>query len=166
MIFATLGNEHRRFARFEKAVEIIANTFPDEEVIFQFGHSQGLESTSNVKNIKFLDRQSFQHSLSTCRVLFTHAGAGTLLQAVELGLKPVVFARRSFHNEHLNDHQMDICNEFTNLGLCYGVSHPEEVSEIIDDSTSRFRRSDGSFRQATTNNEFLESVKSSVLSRI
>ena len=55
----------------------------------------------------------FKEKLNNSRVVITHAGAGTLLQCMESNIVPLVMPRRYELHEHLNNHQLEILNEFS-----------------------------------------------------
>jgi UDP-N-acetylglucosamine transferase subunit ALG13 len=47
----------------------------------------------------------------------THAGVGTVIGLIESGIFPVVVPRRSAHGEHVDDHQEEISELVSHLGI-------------------------------------------------
>ena len=168
LIFATVGNDHRRFVSFERAVEHLARSYPEEHILFQHGHSNPLSvAGSRIENHKFLDRATFSKLITGSDVLFTHAGAGTLLQAVEASQKPIVMARRSELSEHINDHQLDILQEFSLMQLCYPVSTPEQAQQAFEQERNGARKAEAAPSAASsTSRVFLDQVSAVVASAL
>ena len=79
----------------------------------------------NFKNYKFISRKEFENNLLKARFVITHAGAGTLLQCFEKNIFPLVLPRRVEFKEHVNNHQLDILNEFNDQNLCLNIENLE-----------------------------------------
>ena len=123
MIFVTVGNEHRQFKRMSSLVVTLSRLYAGD-IIFQHGHTKKDEILSfcpNVHLIQFMPRDDFLENMQLANYFITHAGAGTLLQAAQNSIKPLVLARRKCYNEHLNDHQIDILTEFKEQNLCVDI---------------------------------------------
>ena len=126
MIFATIGNDHRDFKRMINLLKLLANELPKEEFIIQSGHSTIPKKVpKNFKNYKFITRKEFENNLLKARFVITHAGAGTLLQCFEKNIFPLVLPRRVEFKEHVNNHQLDILNEFNDQNLCLNIENLE-----------------------------------------
>ena len=131
MIFFTVGNEYRNFQRMTNLVTEISPEFPKEEIFYQFGHSLlNNEFSKNVTSQRFLPREQFERLITNSRLVITHAGAGTLLKCFEQNICPLVLPRRLELNEHLNNHQLDILNEFCKQNLCINIDKLN-IQEII-----------------------------------
>lgn len=73
--------------------------------------------------------------VATSDVIVSHAGVGSALQILDMGKCPVIFAREKSHNEHIDDHQRQIAQELSAMGLAI-YKNPEslEWSDIEDAS--------------------------------
>ena len=134
MIFCTLGNDSHRFARFEEIVDNLSTSLPkNETIIFQHGYSNPVIK-KNITNYQFIDPITFKKHLEQASLVYSHGGAGTLLRCAELQIIPYVLSRQKVHNEHINDHQKEIVNQFYEMGLIFDLSKnsQNQVKQKID----------------------------------
>ena len=161
MIFATVGNDHHQFKRFSNAVDLIASAFPAHTIFYQHGYTcDGLPSAPNIVLSKFISRGEFDQNLRDCDLLFTHGGAGTLLQAAELKKTVIAMGRRGDLREHLNDHQFDTITAFEELGFCRALQAEDQVVEIFTDSLSSTRKKGDTTTHET--NRLIQAIASSI----
>ena len=135
MIFATLGNESREFKRLVDLLLFISRNLSKEEIFFQNGHTAiNSKTPENLKFHKFISKEMFKEKLNNSRVVITHAGAGTLLQCMESNIVPLVMPRRYELHEHLNNHQLEILNEFSKKNLCINIDKmkKKEILNILN----------------------------------
>tara|TARA_X000000950_G_C13845726_1_gene632240 strand:- start:301 stop:792 length:492 start_codon:yes stop_codon:yes gene_type:complete len=159
MIFITIGNEYRNFQRMNDLVIFLANKLPQEEFIFQYGHSEiEKQIPKNIKIHKFISRTEFKINLTNAKFVITHAGAGTLLQCFEKNIIPFVLPRRAELNEHLNNHQLDILNQFFEKKLCVNIDKIEakEVFKMINNLNPTIKKS------SFLNQKLLKKLKKSI----
>ncbi|KQU28319.1 hypothetical protein ASG69_09845 [Rhodococcus sp. Leaf225] len=68
-------------------------------------------------------------------VVVSHAGVGSAMQIMDIGMSPVLVAREQIHNEHVDNHQLQIARELALLGL---ATHrqPEKLvwSDLVEAS--------------------------------
>ena len=163
MIFATLGNDRRSFVRFANIISRLQEE-SDMPIFFQHGHTRFVSTSPNVTAVPFIDRKHFSGMLSSSQIVFTHAGAGTLLQCSDLSVIPFVLPRLSMYGEHVNDHQVETLAQFASLGLAIPVEYPAAVknfSRIL--ATHRdYVLSTGS-REKSNKDKFLTKFKQCVL---
>ena len=136
MIFVTIGNDGRHFERLlDRIGELIKEDFDD--IFVQFGNSRNSLKTSN-KVKAFYNRDEFSSLLKDSDLIFTHAGAGTLLQIAQLGKFPLVVPRLKKYKEHINNHQVDIASEFEKKGLCKTIYNINDLDlSLISDIKHR-----------------------------
>ena len=58
----------------------------------------------------------FNKCIDDCDILITRGGVGTILDGLKKGKKIIAFPRLSEFQEHVNDHQVEIINEFYECG--------------------------------------------------
>ncbi|MHC4521234.1 MAG: glycosyltransferase, partial [Planctomycetota bacterium] len=88
MIFLTVGNWHRGFDRLVKAVdELRDGEVITENVVAQIGAGQ--YKPTRLQTLEFCSPTEFGEIMGQARLVITHAGVGTVAQAVMRG-KPVV----------------------------------------------------------------------------
>jgi UDP-N-acetylglucosamine--N-acetylmuramyl-(pentapeptide) pyrophosphoryl-undecaprenol N-acetylglucosamine transferase len=114
-VFVTLGTI--KPYQFGRLVEHLAAVLPPHvEVVWQLGVTQpppGLRGTVH----QFMSSSEFIQETRRADVVITHAGVGTVIGLIEAGIFPVVVPRRSAHMEHVDDHQEEIAELVTNLGI-------------------------------------------------
>jgi UDP-N-acetylglucosamine--N-acetylmuramyl-(pentapeptide) pyrophosphoryl-undecaprenol N-acetylglucosamine transferase len=102
--------------RFDRMVDAVRSCLrPDDEVIWQLGVTTRSDLEGEVNDQ--LNAAGFAEAARTCDVVVTHAGVGTILQLLDDGKLPVVFARRADLGEHVDDHQQQILGRLLTLGL-------------------------------------------------
>jgi UDP-N-acetylglucosamine--N-acetylmuramyl-(pentapeptide) pyrophosphoryl-undecaprenol N-acetylglucosamine transferase len=100
--------------RFDRMVDAIQKCLrPGDEVIWQLGVTTRTDLGGEVEDQ--LDAARFREAAKD--VVLTHAGVGTILQLLDDGKFPVVFARRAELGEHVDDHQEQILGRLLALGL-------------------------------------------------
>ena len=122
MIFATIGTDYHDFKRMHEMLILLSKELTKEKFIYQYGHSNIKQPIpKNLLVRKFISREEFEYNLLNSSFVITHAGAGTLLQCLEKNVYPLVLPRRVEFKEHLNNHQLDILDEFEKQNLCINM---------------------------------------------
>ena len=112
MILVTLGTQDKPFTRLlEKIDELIEKKIIKDKVIVQAGHTK--------------------YSSSNMEILITHAGVGTIFDALKKDKKIIAIPRMSKYKEHGNDHQLQIVEEFSKLGFIIPVYEMDELEQSL-----------------------------------
>jgi UDP-N-acetylglucosamine transferase subunit ALG13 len=104
-LFVTLGTIYPY--RFDALVDAILLTgLADSQTVWQLGTTtrRGLPGTA----VSQMGAAEFEDCARAADVVITHAGVGTIMHLLEMGLFPVVVPRRAKRNEHIDDHQAQI----------------------------------------------------------
>jgi UDP-N-acetylglucosamine--N-acetylmuramyl-(pentapeptide) pyrophosphoryl-undecaprenol N-acetylglucosamine transferase len=116
---------------FERLVRrLLAILPPDAEVLWQTGDTDvsGLGITGH----HAIPERELTQAIREADVLVAHAGVGTALAALEVGKCPVLVPRRLAHNEHVDDHQIQIAGELDGRGLALSVDADElELEHLL-----------------------------------
>ncbi|MFK3588062.1 glycosyltransferase [Lactobacillus sp. 23-2] len=106
MIFVTVGTHEQPFNRLiEKMDELVANGDIKEKVVIQYGFS-----TYDAKHCEMHKMMSFdemQQTFKNARIIITHGGPSSFVEALQYGKVPIVVPRQLKFNEHVNNHQVD-----------------------------------------------------------
>lgn len=118
-IFITLGSQKFQFNRLLKAVDELCEKGAVEakDVFAQIGYSDYLPENFNYK--KFLDRDEFSKEMGKAKIVITHGGTGAIIGAVKKGKKVIAVPRLAKYGEHVDDHQLQLIEQFKNLNLIY-----------------------------------------------
>lgn len=126
MIFITLGSQKFQFNRLLIEIdELIDRGCIKEEVFAQIGYSDYYPKRFKFK--KFLDRSEFSHLIESSDILITHGGTGAIINGVKKNKKVIAAPRLKQFGEHVDDHQIEIVKQFTELNL---ISHVESMKDL------------------------------------
>ena len=132
MIFVSLGTNDKSFKRlldeFEKQLKL-GNI--KDEVIVQSGFTK--YNSKRMKIIDLMSMKEFEHYIKSCDLLVTHGGVGTILDGLKLGKKIIAFPRLSEYLEHVNNHQVEIIDEFCKEGYIL-TGEISSLKDIINNS--------------------------------
>ena len=125
MIFVTVGSQKFQFNRLLKEIDkLIEDKVIKEEVFAQIGVSDYIPK--NYKYTKFLNSEEFNNNLKKCDMVITHAGTGVIVNAVKLEKKVIALPRLEKYGEHVDDHQIQLIDEFKELNFIEPVYEIEE----------------------------------------
>ncbi len=131
MIFVTLGSQKFQFNRLlielDKLVEEkkICN-----DIFAQIGYSD--YKPKNYEFKEFLDREQFAEFMDKCDTVITHGGTGAIVGAVKRDKKVIAVPRLAKFGEHVDDHQLQIIDQFTNMNFIVGVKDTNEIYEALE----------------------------------
>lgn len=124
MIFVTTGSQKFQFNRLLKEVdELVEKKVICESVFAQIGYSD--YKPVNYAYTDFLNQQEFVEKLLGCDMVITHGGTGVIIRAVKNGKKVIAVPRLVKYGEHVDDHQIQLLNQFEGMNLicaCYDIS--------------------------------------------
>ena len=132
MIFVTLGSQKFQFNRLLKAVDELDT---DEEIFAQIGYSD--YRPQNYKYKEFLDREEFAAWEQKADIVITHGGTGAIIGAVKKGKKVIAVPRLAKYGEHVDDHQIQLIEQFRNLNLIYACVNGDlqKALEVVKKTT-------------------------------
>lgn len=134
MILVTLGTQDKSFERLLREVEkLIDKKIIREEVIVQAGYTK--YSTDKMKILASLPNDEFEKLISSCSVLITHGGVGSIFDGLSHGKKIIAVPRLSKYKEHANDHQIQVVTELGKEGYllsCLEVKDLEKTWKKLD----------------------------------
>lgn len=128
MIFVTLGTQDKHFSRLLEAVEKLNI---EEKIIAQTGST---DFKSNKMEIhRYMSAEEFEKYVKDARVIITHAGVGTIILGLKFHKKMIVAARRKEYKEHVNDHQMQILDNFSKEGYILPLYEFDNLEKLINE---------------------------------
>ncbi len=130
MIFITLGSQKFQFNRLLKAVdELVENGVIDEEIFAQTGYSD--YEPKNYKFKQFLDRDEFAEITEKSDIVITHGGTGAIIGAVKKEKKVIAVPRLKIYGEHVDNHQLQIVEQFDKLGLILKCDDCAKMGDLL-----------------------------------
>ena len=130
MIFVTVGSQKFQFNRLLKAVDEQVETGQITDLIFaQIGASDYKPQHFNYKD--FLDRNEFEKWIDKADIVITHGGTGAIIGAIKRGKKVIAVARLEKYGEHVDDHQMQIIEQFSERDFICECQDCNKIAEAI-----------------------------------
>ncbi len=131
MIFVTLGTQDKPFERLIKAVEeqVIRGNIKDE-VIVQAGFTK--YKSEKIKILEYIPIDEFEKYIKQADIIITHAGVGSIIMALENNKKVIAGARLKQYGEHVNDHQLQILDNFSENGYILKLDRFEDLDKVLE----------------------------------
>ena len=137
--FVSVGNATQPFNRLIKAVLKIAPKLP-QAVVVQHGNTLFPEAGGCIAR-PFMEMGEFGQYVAQADLLILHAGAGSVIHAVQAGKVPVVMPRRAKYGEHVDDHQLEFARALAEAGKVVMVEEPEDLIGAVEEAMKRQRMS-------------------------
>lgn len=130
MIFVTIGTQDKKFNRLLEAVDKLDI---DEKIIIQAGTTEFTSSKpkEKVEVYQFISKEDFNKYMNEANQIITHAGVATIIQGLKLHKKMIVAARLKKYKEHVNDHQLQILENFSKQGYILPLNNFDDLEELI-----------------------------------
>ena len=133
MILVTLGTQDKAFVRLLQNIDDeIKKGNIKEKVIVQAGYSITKYQSDNMEMFDLIDREEFNKLVSDCSLLITHGGVGSILTGLQKNKKVIAMPRLAKYKEHINDHQVQIVNEFSKKGYILAYNENDKLSDILE----------------------------------
>ncbi len=108
MIFVTVGTHEQPFNRLVEYMDKWAYEHC-EEVVIQTGFST--YEPQKAKWQKLFPYDEMIENVDKARIVITHGGPSSFIMPLQVGKIPIVVPRKHEFNEHVNDHQVEFCNQ-------------------------------------------------------
>lgn len=130
MILITLGTQDKEFKRLLDMVQKeINNGNIKDKVVVQAGHTK--YESKDMEIFDLIDREKFSNLISECDILITHGGVGSIITGLQKEKKVIVAPRLAKYNEHMNDHQMQITENFTKKGYILPLYENDDLGKVL-----------------------------------
>lgn len=129
-IFATVGSTEYPFDRLLIALDKIKeNGNVQDEIIAQTGTST--YKPVNYEYFHWCTTEEIYHHFEESRIVITHAGTGSIINALYAGARVITVPRLLKYKEHNDDHQLEIASEFHRRELVKMVKDLDQLEQII-----------------------------------
>jgi len=132
LIFIILGSQKFEFNRLLEEIDdlIEMGIFKDEEIVAQTGHST--YKPKHFKTIAFLEKDQFLEKIKQSDLVITHGGASAIISSLKYGKKIIGVARNQQYAEHIDNHQVEIIENFASKRYIIGVCDLSELQAAIN----------------------------------
>ena len=130
MIFISVGSQKFQFNRLLAEIDrLIENNTITDEVFAQIGNSD--YKPRNYKYVDFMTQDDFNKLIEKSDIIITHGGTGVIINSIKKGKKVIAIPRLSKYKEHVDDHQIQLINEFKVLNLIEAIHEVDELEKAI-----------------------------------
>ena len=137
MIFVILGTQDKKFTRLLDAIQkkiAEGKISKKEDIIVQAGSTK--YKSKDMKIIDYMAPKEFEEYIDKADVIVCHAGVGTILTALKKGKRIIAAARLKQYGEHVNDHQLQILDNFTAEGYILALDDLDKIDLLLKQAKS------------------------------
>lgn len=130
MVLITVGTQKQSFDRL---FELVRNSkeLKKEELVVQRGYTK-CNNSKRIKAFDFISLEDMEKYICESDLIISHGGVGTIFSAIKKGKKVIAVPRLSKYGEHINDHQIEICEELEKEGyIIYYKDDIDNIDELI-----------------------------------
>ncbi len=142
MVLVTVGTQKQSFDRL---FNLIRNSkeLKKEELVVQRGYTK-CNNSKRIKAFDFIPLDQMEDYISKADLVISHGGVGTIFSAIKKGKKVIAVPRLAKYGEHINDHQIEICEALEKEGyILYYKDEIDDFDELIKKAkTSNFEKYD------------------------
>jgi UDP-N-acetylglucosamine--N-acetylmuramyl-(pentapeptide) pyrophosphoryl-undecaprenol N-acetylglucosamine transferase len=131
----SLGSERFPFERAVVGAERVLDGF---DVYWQTGSTKVERDGTHLP--QWVPADALRQAFRDADVVITHGGVGSALVALSEGKVPIVLARRANRGEHIDDHQLEVCELLADRGLAVCADPDELSSEHIAEAAAKVAR--------------------------
>lgn len=163
MILVTLGTQDKSFVRLLEALQkqIDLGNIKDK-VVVQAGYTKF--KSKDMEIFELIPMEKFDDLIKSCDILITHGGVGSIITGLKNDKKVIAAARLKKYNEHTNDHQLQIIENFDKAGYILKLDDFDKLGDIVN-SAKKFKPN--KYKSNTKNmiklvDEYIESKPSKI----
>ena len=130
MIFVTLVTQDKPFKRLLKEVdECIEKGIIKDKVIVQAGFTK--YKSDNMTIYDYLSMDEFEEYMNKADLIICHGGVGSIIGGLKKKKRVIAAPRLAKYKEHVNDHQIQIIDNFIKREYIVGVRDVSELPEAL-----------------------------------
>lgn len=126
MILVTLGTQKQPFTRL---LDIIENSKIKEKIIVQAGHTK--YQSKKMEIFDFIDYKEMEELIDKADIIITHGGTGSIVTPLKKGKKVIALARLEKYGEHVDDHQIQIVDTFSEVGYIMKINENDNIEKLV-----------------------------------
>ena len=149
MILVTVGTQKQSFDRL---FDLIRNSkeLKKEELIVQRGYTK-CNNSKRIKAFDFIPLDEMEEYISKADLVISHGGVGTIFSAIKKGKKVIAVPRLEKYGEHINDHQIEICEALENEGY---ILYYKDGVDSLDDLIKKAKNTN--FEKYDSNDNYIQ----------
>ncbi len=161
MVFVTVGTQNQQFTR---VIDYVINSkeLASEQVIIQAGNTKYVKEydKNRISIYDFLISEEYAKCIENCNMLITHGGVGSIFAGILNKKKVIAIPRLSKYHEHVNDHQLEICEKLYNEGYIFYLKKDEESLKKFDELVKKIKKTE--FKEYVSDNKYLDILEKEI----
>lgn len=153
MILVTLGTQKQQFTRLLNYLEKLDLK---DKIIVQAGHTK--YQSKKMEIFDFIDYEKMDNYVKQADLIITHGGTGSIIGPLKKGKKVIACARKEKYKEHVDDHQEEIVNIFSEEGYILKLDENDDLNQLIKVSKN-FKPK----KFISNNNNFINKLKNEII---
>ena len=130
-IFVTLGSQKFQFNRLLQALDDLMEQQTGSDSVFaQTGYSD--YQPKHYPFRQFLYREEYAAEMGRADIVITHGGTGAIIGAVKQEKKVIAVPRLAKYGEHVDDHQLQLVEQFRELNLICECQDCQKLGEALE----------------------------------
>ncbi len=94
----------------------------------------GTKYTSDkMKILGLIPNEELTKYTKKANYIICHGGVGSIVSSIKVGKKVIAVPRYEKYGEHVNDHQLQIVDSFTEQGFICGIKEVSELEKAISE---------------------------------
>ena len=131
-VFVITGTQKFPFNRLIQSVDQLAepgHILEDADITAQSGAAT--VRTKHMHCIPFLSPEEMSGYTNAADLVITHGGTGAIMESLQAGKPVIAVARLSKYGEHVDDHQMEIVDQFTKDNYVIGLHETNDLEQAV-----------------------------------
>ncbi len=153
MVLVLVGTQKQDFSRLFKEIEE-SNELKNEKIVAQSGYTK--YESEKIQCIPFILHDEIIEKTRQADFIICHGGVGTIFDSLYQKKKILAMPRLKKYGEHVNDHQIEVCNKLQEEGYILCVNDGDSLDEKI----KLLRKT--SFKEYINNNKFIDILKEEI----
>lgn len=153
MIFISVGTQKQSFRRLFHMVEESKLT-QNQRIIAQTGYTEFM--STKIETIPFMSIELYKKYIADSDIVICHGGVGTIFDALYAGKKVLAVPRLSKFDEHVDNHQIEVCDELEKEGY---ILYLKEY-DLFDDVMKKLLETD--FKKYVPNEDYLDILRKEI----
>lgn len=161
MVLVILGTQLQSFARI---IDYVVNSkeLEKENIVIQAGNTKYEKKydKDRIKIIDFLSQDEFEKNIQEADFVIMQGGVGGIFTSLVAKKKVLAVPRLKKFNEHVNNHQLEICRELEKEGYIMYLNENECNIVKFNEKIKELKNSN--FKEYVSDNRYLEILEKEI----
>ena len=154
MVLISVGTQKQQFTRIFDLVKRSKRLYK-EKIIAQAGYTK--YDSKRIEMFEFIPLDEMEKYISESDLIISHGGVGTIFSALKKGKKVIAVPRLEKYGEHINDHQIEICEELEKEGY---ILYYKDGIDTLDKLIEEVRKKE--FKKYDSDNNYLDILRKEI----